>query len=193
MNGGIIGKKNLAKKGVWLIQDSFLCTNGIRLYIPSDATVWESFETTTGVTAYLAVISTNTIYFRHGSAAMNLYKTQTSNVFFESYKTGMASVDFTNKRLGVVVYIKNQAVLDKLNLLAFSWGQSTTTRYCKNIASSMLMPGWNFCEYPVEDFEVQQGTPTRTGVTMWDFTGVSMQAIHTFEAGDIVIDAFYYR
>jgi len=193
MNGGVIGKKNILTSGIWLVDDVLLSTNGIQTGVPKDAVIYETFESSSGITVYQAVVSTNTTNFKSGSAAVNLYKTQTSYTYFESYKTGMPSADFTGKTLGVLIYIKEQVVLDKLASIGWLWGQSTTKRFGKSIEASTLGLGWNKIEFSVDSFGVNSGTPTKTGVVFWDFTGNAKDKTYTFSAGDIVLDAFYYR
>jgi len=70
-------------------------------------------STSTWTTVGIGRISLNTIDYKQGTGAINIFKTGSANVAFGASKT-ITSTDFRNKLLVVWIYFNSQATLDRL-------------------------------------------------------------------------------
>lgn len=148
-----------------------------------DVADWtDSADTTTTV---------NSSIFKEGTGALNFTKDGSASATAYTYKT-TTSLDFTNKRLAIWIYIVDTATLNKLTVtagLSIRYGNDSSNYWEWEFNRAELAVGWNrLDDMRSTNADNTQGSPALATCDYTYVEFVAVSAATVWSAGDIVFD-----
>lgn len=210
MNGGIIGARNnpdnglvfqgnKPRGGLWTVNDLFAGLSKPFIVLPSGATLWDSLDSATGITAEKGAVAVISAPRLEGAGALSLAKTATDVAYCRAYKDSLSPTIAVGAltQFGILFHVKDATALAKMRRLKLSLGTSATARVTGTISSyaGEIGVGWNRQEIMPD--QVRGGDyvswPTLTACDFWLIEIQTYNNSDTLAEGDVVFDCIYYR